>query len=94
MHMYVRGIICQGGHRYHLNPLSWQNSSEHDAELWPGGDHQSIRTGRTWDCCGWCNLHVPGLQIFYFPNESELVDSALNATNATRTMPESHRYNV
>ncbi len=63
------------------------NASEFDENLYPAGIHHHIGAGRDWDCCGWCNLHVPQLQIFYFPDESGVVGSVYNASNATRMKP-------
>ena len=65
------------------------NASEFDSDLYPGGIRHSLGVGRTWNCCGWCNLHAPELQIFYFPDGSGLVNSGFNATNTTRTGPQS-----
>jgi len=63
------------------------NASEFDQGFYPLGIHNHYGVGRDYDCCGWCNLHVPELQIFYFPEESEVVGWGHNATNATRTRP-------
>ena len=61
------------------------NASLFDDNLFPGGIHHHPGVGRDWDCCGWCNLDVPELQVFYFPEELEVLNSGHNATNATRT---------
>lgn len=63
------------------------NASEFDQEFYPLGIHNHYGVGVDFDCCGWCNLHVPELQIFYFPEDSGVVSWGHNATNATRTRP-------
>lgn len=87
----VAGYTLSGGSQIPPKPTLLAgcpaNASEFDYGLYPGGIHYHIGVGRTWDCCGWCNLHVPQLQIFYFPDESEVAASVYNATNAARIKP-------
>jgi hypothetical protein len=68
------------------------NVSESDFDLYPGGIHHHIGSGRDWHCWGWCNLHVPELQIIYFADNLGLSKYGYNSTNATRWKSESKLY--
>lgn len=87
----IAGYTLSGGSQIPPKPTPLAgcpaNASEFDYYLYPGGIHYHVGAGREWNCCGWCNLHVPQLQIFYFPDESDVVGSAYDTTNATRVKP-------
>ena len=64
------------------------NASAFDTSLYPGAIHHYAGAGHEWDCCGFCVLRVPQLQVFYWPDQSINGSSGLNTTNATRTNPD------
>jgi len=59
------------------------NASIFDPSLYPGAVHHSAGVGHTWDCCGWCLLEVPELQVFYWPDQVTNSSSELNTTKST-----------
>lgn len=59
------------------------NASVFDPSLYPAAVHHSAGAGHTWDCCGWCLLRVPELQVFYWPDQVSNSSSGLNTTNST-----------
>ena len=61
------------------------NASVYDTGLYPGGLHHYAGAGHEWDCCGWCILSVPELQVFYWPDQSINGSSGLTMTNTTRS---------
>lgn len=58
------------------------NASVLDPSLYPGAVRHSAGAGHTWDCCGWCLLMVPELQVFYWPDQVTNSSSGLNVTNS------------
>lgn len=90
-YLTLAGFTLSGGSRIPPKPTPLAgcpaNASEFDSSLYPGGYHHHAGAMVDFDCCGFCNLNVPELQIFYFPDESEVVVSGHNATNETRTRP-------
>ena len=60
------------------------NASSFDTSLFPGGVQHYAGAGHQWDCCGWCLLLVPELQVFYWPDGSTNSSIGSNTTNSTQ----------
>ena len=64
------------------------NASVFDTSLYPGAINHYAGAGHQWDCCGFCVLRVPQLQVFYWPDQSINGSSGLNTTNGSRPNPD------